>query len=520
LVSKGWKKIPHFVLESEKMIKEIKYLLVSLFLIFTLKVMITGSVAFASQTDVDIGSAMVKIYAVNGKLQCLDPWNILKKNKVRGSGFIIKGNRILTSAHVVANLNLKSLEVQKYGESKKYKGRILYISYEADLALLTVDNKEFFLNVKPIELGNLPEVQQNVLIFGFPEGNELTVNKGILVRIKHQIYKHSNSSFLAGEIYAPVSPGNSGGPVIIDGRAVGLIMQAKKSENLYHMVPSPVIKHFLEDIDDGRYDGFPDIGLLTQKMENPYMKQRYKMSKNQTGILINKIFPGSPAEGKLQEEDILIAINGYRVGDDSTIEFRPRERISYTYAVEMQQIGDIINVEILRVGKIMNFALLLTSTKKDFLLIPPGQYSQEPRYFIFGGIVFSPLTKDLVDSCKNLSRELNSEIYRWPASDRKEIVVISNILNADINKGYEDFKGWIIAEVNDRRFRDFNEFYYLVTTSNEPYIVFKNTEGYQIVIDRKKARESHDEILRTYNIKQDKSADLKALEMQRYSMLN
>ncbi|MBL7049750.1 MAG: PDZ domain-containing protein [Nitrospira sp.] len=46
-------------------------------------------------------------------------------------------------------------------------------------------------------------------------------------------------------------------------------------------------------------------------------------------IQINKILPGSPAEGLLKRGDVLLAINGHLIGDDSTVEFRPLERTHY-----------------------------------------------------------------------------------------------------------------------------------------------------------------------------------------------
>lgn len=41
-------------------------------------------------------------------------------------------------------------------------------SHEADLALLGVDDPDFFNVVKPLELGDLPKVQEDVIVYGFP----------------------------------------------------------------------------------------------------------------------------------------------------------------------------------------------------------------------------------------------------------------------------------------------------------------------------------------------------------------
>ena len=83
------------------------------------------------------------------------------------------------------------------------------------------------------------------------------------------------------------------------------------------------------------------------------------------------------------------------------------------------------------------------------------------------------------------------------------------VLAADLNRGYHNLSSWIVSEVNGQPFKDFNAFVKILTTSSAPFTVFKNQQGFQIVIDRQKAQESHAGILQTYNIDADRSSDLK-----------
>jgi len=480
---------------------------VSAWLSFVLSLLLSiGGTAYSAHTSSDINNAVVKIYTVNSEPYYFNPWMTLPANSVNGSGCIITENMILTNAHVVANQTF--VEVWKYGDSKKYNARILHTSHESDLALLTVDDKKFFEGVKPFELGRMPAIQQDVEIFGFPGGETLSIIKGRLSKIEHRDYMHSSAFMLAGQIHAPIKPGNSGGPVLLNGQLAGVVMQAAKNDDLAHMVPAPVIRHFLEDIDDGHYDGFPDIGLVTQTMENPSMKEKYGMYKDQTGVRINTVLPGSPAAGKLMKNDVLLAVNAHLIGDDRTVEFRSKERTDFSYFIQMQHIGGSVNVDVLRSGKIKNFTLTLNETRNDFLLVPLEEYDHKPRYFIFAGIVFSPLTKNFINSWEDAPEELVVEMSNNPTEKRKEVVVALQVLPAEINKGYHNLNSWIVDSVNGKKFKDFNEFYGLVTTSADLYITFMNRSGYQVVIDRHKAEESHESILRTYSVKEDRSSDL------------
>ena len=79
-----------------------------------------------------------------------------------GSGSIIEGQRILTNGHVVQDQTF--IQVRRFGESRRYQARVLYVSHTADLALLTVDDPTFFEGVEPLTFGPLPDTQEEVVV--------------------------------------------------------------------------------------------------------------------------------------------------------------------------------------------------------------------------------------------------------------------------------------------------------------------------------------------------------------------
>ena len=141
------------------------------------------------------------------------------------------------------------------------------------------------------------------------------------------------------------------------------------------------------------------------------------------------------------------------------------------------------------------------------------QYDTLPRYFIFGGIVFSPLTKNLLLEWSKRHRgeapsELLLEVKKFPTETERETVLALHVLATDINKGYHNISMRIIRLVNGDVYKDFNDFYQKVTIDSSPYVVFKDWRENQIVIDRKKALDSHKTIIETYQIPNDRSPDL------------
>ena len=484
--------------------------------VFFMQLAISPSILEARSKNNDpVKKAIVKIYASQNRPDYMNPWRSGSTSQISGSGAILSGRRILTNAHVVANSTF--IEVRLHGQSKRYKARVQNVSHEVDLAILKVEDDSFFKGTRPLKIGPLPESQQEVLVYGFPIGGDsLSITKGILSRIEHQSYVHSGSSFLAGQIDAAINPGNSGGPVIVGKKIAGVVMQSynsRRSENLGYMVPSPVIKHFLKDLEDGRYDGFPVLGMQTQTIESRDMKRRFGMKNSQTGVLVNYIYFNSPAKGILRPDDIVMEVDSHPIEDDGTVEFRHQERTYYSYFIEMHQLGDKINLKILRDGKVKKLKFALKNKRDDFQLVASKQHDKLPRYFIYAGILFTPLTDNLIEQMgrgwsHSAPPELLYAMSRWPSKDKRELVVALKVLPDDLNRGYHNIKNWAVAEVNGKKFKDFNEFIEIVTGSGEPFTVFKNSKGSQIVIDRKKAEEGLEKILKTYRIKEDRSPDL------------
>lgn len=472
----------------------------------------------------DVKDAIVKIYTVASEPNYFSPWNIRDNESVTGSGCVISGERILTNAHVISNQ--KFIQVQLYGQSKRYNADVLYVSHEADLAILSVEDKSFFSDTTPLQIGALPETLEEVLVYGFPTGGEsLSITKGILSRVESQEYVHSEFTFLAGQIDAAINPGNSGGPVIVDGKVIGIAMQGlspDETDNIGYMIPSSIIDHFLVDIADETYDGFPFIGFFSQDMKNPGLKQKYSMKDEQTGVLVNHVLWNASAKGNISVNDVILSIDGHNIEDDGTIEFRPNERALFYYYSDMHQIGDAINLTILRNGKVANISYPLNQTRYDFKLVTPTQYDRNPRYFIFAGIVFSPLTQNLLCEWKECSpsANLNVQLTKDPTQDVQEIIIAVQVLPDDINRGYHDKRALIITEVNGQVFKHFDDFYRLVKTSSDKFITFKASNDYEIVIDRKKAKESHNNILQTYNIERDSSPDLTSFYDSKYTIAN
>ena len=483
-----------------------------------LAVLLTGATLHADQTgpsceaavpgiNEKVKESIVKIYTVAKLPDFTRPWNSAIR-RMSGSGAVIAGNRILTNAHVVANHTF--IEVRRYGETKRYQAKVLFVSHQADLALITVEDKSFFEGITPLDFGDLPQIEQKVAVFGYPTGgNTLSITTGVVSRIEHHRYVHSNEKFLAIQVDAAINPGNSGGPAISDGEIVGVVMQSRsRAQNIGYLVPTVVIEHFLNDIADGVYDGFAHTGLTIEKMENPTLRKLYRLDENTTGELVVDWVYNSPAREVFQKEDIITAIDGHSIENDGTVEFRYHEYTSWKYYVDLHQMGESVEFTVIRKGKKMEVALPLTRRVDDMLLVKTKRYDTMPSYFIYGGYVFTKLSSNLLSSLGSGALELRYLSTQLPSAKRKEVVILLKVLASKLSVGNYGVGLWVIDKLDGKSFPDLKTFYQRLTHAADPIAVLEDKEGVKLAIDREMAKRLNAEILKRYAIARAKSEDL------------
>lgn len=454
-----------------------------------------------------VENSIIKIYATQAAPDYFTPWRLLTPSQSSGSGSVIRGNRILTNAHVIADASY--VQVQKHNDANRYTARVVFVSHSADLALVEVDDPTFFADLEALEIGSLPQLQEEVHVFGYPMGGRtLSITKGILSRVEQQIYAHSGDFLLAGQIDAAINPGNSGGPVIVDRQIVGVVMQASsggRAENLGYFVPPDVIQHVLTDAEDGINDGFPDLGFRTQDLESPAAKNAYGLSPQQNGVLVIKVFEDSPAASVLQENDVITRIAGFPVAGDSTITVNPELQTNYKYAIDLRQIGEPIEIEFSRNGKQMRQQLMTQKRQQSYSLVKPEAFDEVPEYYIYGGVLFVPLNMNLIkrwgpDWNRTAPVNLLQARSEWSSPEKRELVVALQVLAADVNLGYHDLRNWIVDTVNGEPIQDFRQFTHLLRDNKAEHVVFRNEAGYQVVVDDRQARASEEAILTQYRI--------------------
>lgn len=417
--------------------------------------------------SVEAGVVRVLVYA--NPPDFFSPWQKIGTQAASGSGVIIEGRRILTNAHLVDDA--VGIEVKRAGSGEQFEAVVSFIGHDCDLALLAVADERFFEGAAELRLGDLPAVNSQVQTYGFPVGGEtLSVTSGVISRIEVGTYAHSRERLLIAQIDAPINSGNSGGPVVRDSAIVGISLQMlEQAESVGYMVPAPVVRHFLDDVADGGYDGFPRLGARFQPLESPALRQSLGLGPHQGGAMVTRVDFGSPAHGVLERGDVVVAIGGHPVAGDVTVAMPGAGRVWLEAVASSRQVRTRLGLAILRDGQARDVEVVLARSPS---LVPGRRIGDEPEYFIFGGVVFQPLTGEYFDLYDTLPAKLAaySDMDGAVTAERRQVVVLSAVLPDPVGRGYLDWESLVVRSVNGTAVRDLAHLAYLVDHTAGPWL--------------------------------------------------
>ncbi len=339
-----------------------------------------------------VESSVVKVFSTVRYPAVYRPWTKQGPSDVTGSGVVIAGRRILTNAHVV--FYASEVQVQANQGGDKLSATVEFIAPGIDLAVLKLDDEKFFDSHRALPLAKaLPDVQEAVMVYGYPKGgSSLSVTKGIVSRIDFAAYSSSVSG-LRIQIDAAINPGNSGGPAVVADQMVGLAFsRLDGSENIGYIVPTEEIELFLADVKDGRYDGKWTMYEALQTLENPALRAFLKLDAAVEGIVVRK--PESEDPGyPMKEWDVITRIGETAVDNQGMVKLKNNLRVRFPYMIQKIAKGSKIPLTVIRGGREVGFDMPLVNRRQRVI---PDLQGSHPSYFVYGPLVFSEASAQLL----------------------------------------------------------------------------------------------------------------------------
>ena len=447
-------------------------------------------------------NAVVKIETTSTAPNYWLPWQSRLPRSSSGSGAVIKGGMILTNAHNVADSSL--ITVRRQNDDTLFVAKVKFVDHDCDLALLTVDDPKFFVGITPLEFAETPPPQSQVVAAGFPVGGDgISLTQGIISRIEIRRYVHSLKWLLTAQVDAAINPGNSGGPVFFRGKVVGIAFQGDgRGESLGYIIPYEIIRHFFDDIKDGKADGFGLLGFGFITLDNPDTRAYLKMSSDQTGIMVNKVYPGTDHDA-LKVGDVILAIEGKKIANNGNIRLADGQPRHFNTVSSAKQIGEKVKLTLLRDGKVVESELAVRKLHEQ---VEPHLYDRRPEYYVIGGLVFTRLTYSyLLEWGKSTPpAELLRRIGRENASPDEHVVLLAQVLADEVNVGYQHLDSRVLISINGKKVRNLKEAAEMVENCKDEYITFMFEEDTPVTLNLTKLRAATPRILERYRVSSDR----------------
>ena len=470
-----------------------------------------------------IENSVVKVFATVRYPDAYKPWTKQSPTEQTGSGVVIKGRRLLTSAHVVEYASQVQIQANQAGD--RISVTVEAIAPGIDLAVLKLEDESFFDMHPPLALAKtLPGVKDTVLAYGFPAGgNSLSITKGIVSRVEFTPYNFPVSG-LRIQIDAAVNPGNSGGPAVVGDKMIGLTFsRLTDADNIGYIIPSEEIDLFLEDIADGHYDGKPAMFDTLQTLENPALRSFLKLAPHVEGMVVHKPYKHDSAY-PLKEWDVITKIGDTPLDDQGMIKLGAGLRVSFQYQIQHIATNGAVPLTIVRAGKELKVNLPVSA---DYPLLIPGWNGGYPSYFIYGPMVFSAATQEYLGGLLRtkyaasvslrlgtLANPLLTRMSEQPAFPGEGLAIISSpFFPHKLAQGYSSPQSQVVKAVNGIPVRNLKHLVEVLRDAKDEFISIEcNTRfGETMIFPRAQMLAATDEILADNGVRSQGSADTLAV---------
>ena len=273
-----------------------------------------------------------------------------------GSGVIISSDGyIVTNNHVIDKADVISV---KLNDGREFKGRIIGTDPSTDLALVKIEGED--LPTIPVGDSNQLKIGEWVLAVGNPFNMASTVTAGIVSAKARSlgVYNNGVESFIQTD--AAINQGNSGGALVnARGELVGINSVLYSPTGAYSgygfAIPTSIMTKVIADLKQYGTVQRAMLGISGRPLDNdgqtmdPELKKKAEELGASEGVWVAEVVENGSASGILQEDDVIIGIEGKRVKNFAGLQ----EELA------KHRPGDKVTVKILRDKKEKNVEIEL-----------------------------------------------------------------------------------------------------------------------------------------------------------------
>ena len=401
--------------------------------------------------------SVIKVTVTSQGYQFHRPWQQRRTTTQTAIGAIVPGGRVLVTAMLVANH--RYIELETIDTQKKQRAEVVVVDYEANLALLQPTDEKFLSDRQPFEIAAPSVSGDSLAVWQVKPNGNIIPSTGKVTSIELLAYTTGNY-FLAYRLNSALQYGGSNLtlPVVRGNKLAGLVLRNSTSGQTIDVIATPVIAHFLKDAEKSNYQGFPRAGFHYGPMLDPQLRRYIDLPENISGIYVQKVIKGGPADlAGLKANDVITRIGDYHVSNTGQYKHPEYGNSSLIHLIRtVYHAGDSVPLQVYRQGQTVTLNITLRHRKPNEYLVPPYVIDQQPKYLIVGGFVIQELS---VSYLREYGKDWASRapihlVYYQQNQDylngdkREKIIIISRVIPTPFTIGYENLSDMVVLHVN------------------------------------------------------------------------
>ncbi len=417
----------------------------------------------AEEGQPSAGTSVVRVTATNQGYNFIRPWEKESPNRRDGLGAVVEGGRVLVTAEMVRDHTFIELEKPDTGE--KTPAKVVGVDYEVNLALLeTEDDPEFLSSFVPMKVDAGVRTGDTLEVWQIERNGTPAITEGTVIRVDvgGGGYFADGAFFLQYVLRGSLQyrAGSFTLPVAKDGKLAGLLVTYDSKQQTSDLIAAPIIDHFLRDLEDGEYSGFPNLGLAYSSTLDEQLRRYLKIDEYEGGVFVRRVSPkGSAANGGIQDGDVLLEIDGYAIDARGNYDHPEYGRLNFSHLVRgAPEVGQVMKVKLVRDGELLELEFPMIRKNPEDYLIDPYMFDRGPKFLILGGLIFQEVTLPYLKAWGDKWTtsapfhlvHANAHQETLQEEGREKLVILSATILTPATLGYDKINNRVVTKVNGR----------------------------------------------------------------------
>lgn len=454
----------------------------------------------AAEAPADAAALASSIVMVNSAQQGYDPmqpWQKKAAEEHSALGIYLGDGRVLTVGEILEDATYVELSLPD--GSRSVAARVLKCDPMLNIGLVALARQEdmsFFETRRAAEFGEPLALNDSAELVGLIGG----LNP---VGLPLSVRRVEALCALVSDMPTLPEDHELGAPIMRNGKLAGMSIGHKDGE--LRMLSGDIIRRFLSDAPAG----IPAFGLEFGSADDPVFRRYLRLPQEGGGLYVSRVLPGGAAEAAgVRAGDVITAVDDCPIDEQGRCESPLYGR--YAAAVLMRltkPMGEQVKLTLIRDGEQEELMVPLNRELCSHGVMAEQAPDSAPRYVIWGGLVFQPLTKDYLDALSEtvhgdlplpILREQRAEL-RGEGRDVKEAVALTLVIPTPATLGYERARFTVVTAVNGKPVHDLTELAALIDepTADNITEISLSEAPYTLYIDRAAAEAANDRLHRT-----------------------